>query len=76
MCNCDGGCKRRRDARETQHPGNQKLSIRVLLPPVILLDDRFVVGMVEQKARRLVIILGSSNNRDAAPVLGITRKQM
>lgn len=74
MCNRDGDCNRRRDARDAQHPGNEKLSIRVLLRPVILLDDRFVVGMVEQKARRLVIILGSYNDRDAALALGVPSK--
>lgn len=47
-----GATQGRRNILETTN-----LSIRVLLPPVILLDDRFVVGMVEQKARRLVIIL-------------------
>jgi len=35
----------------------RQIVFRVLLPPVILLDGKFVVGMVEQKARRLVIIL-------------------
>ena len=29
--------------------GNEKSSIRVFLPPVITLDDRSVVGMVEQR---------------------------
>lgn len=57
MSNCDGDHNRRRDARETQHPGNEKIIHSCLLPPVILLDDSFVVGMVEQKARRLVNIL-------------------
>lgn len=35
----------------------RQIVTRVLLPPVILLDDKFIVGLVEQKARRLVIIL-------------------
>ena len=61
MCNCDGGSHSDAPRKGDPVPWKQKkLSTRVLLPPVITLDDRFVDGMVEQKARRLVIILTSA----------------
>lgn len=41
------GARRKGDAID--YPGNEKSSIRVFLPPVITLDDRSVVGMVEQR---------------------------
>ncbi|KAJ8106044.1 hypothetical protein OPT61_g9801 [Boeremia exigua] len=54
-----GATQGRRNILETTN-----LSIRVLLPPVILLDDKLVVGMVEQKGE--TSCHHPNNDRDAA----------